>query len=174
MSGLRSSFSRPRRKLQLKINRHSDISSTCHVHYIGNQGLRSMNTSKQHLHLDGWVFTMFTMLSARPFRVPGSCPRGRTLGVFRLPPTRLPSKTGWYHSRGLVPRHRRWCGKIRFDRFVDPPCSGTDVSRYRGSTLFNGWVVAASQPADLNPSRVTWPRPVGPTVSHSPIFRSDV
>ena len=31
----------------LKINRHSDISSTCHVHYIGNQGLRSMHDSKQ-------------------------------------------------------------------------------------------------------------------------------
>ena len=37
----------------LKINRHSDISPTCHVHYIGNQGLRSIHTSKQHLHLDG-------------------------------------------------------------------------------------------------------------------------
>ena len=37
----------------LKINRHSDISSTCRAHYIGNQGLRSMHTSKQHLHLDG-------------------------------------------------------------------------------------------------------------------------
>ena len=31
----------------LKINRHNDISSTCHVHYIGNQGLRSMHGSKQ-------------------------------------------------------------------------------------------------------------------------------
>ena len=37
----------------LKINRHSDISSTYHVHYIGNHGLRSTHASKQHLHLDG-------------------------------------------------------------------------------------------------------------------------
>ena len=43
----------------LKINRHSNISSTCHVHYIGNQGLRSMYTSKQHLYLDGQVWRMY-------------------------------------------------------------------------------------------------------------------
>ena len=98
----------------------------------------------------------------------------------------LPSRP---YNRGLAPAPHQtpvedglvsltWSGtaapkvvrKIRFDHFVDPPCSGTDVSRYRGCTLFNGWVVAASQPADFNPSRVTWPRPVGPTISHSPIF----
>ena len=102
----------------------------------------------------------------------------------------LPSRP---HSRGLPPAPHQtpvedglisltWSGtaapkvvrEIRFDRFVDPLLSGTDVSRYRGSTFFNGWVVVASQPADLNPSRVTWLSPGGTAVSHSPIVRSGV